>query len=122
MDVVATIGDIHHIFPKNYLKAELNAPQGLYNQIANYAYLERRINIKIADKRVGEYFTEARDACISGNTYFGDISDINALMKNLQDNCIPENIFGMDARNYSDFLIQRRKLMSKRIEAYFKGL
>ena len=43
---------------------ELNAPQGVYNQVANYAYLEKRINIKIADRRPGDYFTEARDACL----------------------------------------------------------
>ena len=39
-DVVANVGDIHHIFPKAYLRKELDAPQRLYNQVANYTYLE----------------------------------------------------------------------------------
>lgn len=121
-DVVATIGDIHHIFPRNYLKKELNAPQGLYNQVANYAYLEKRINIKIADRRPGDYFTEARDACLSGADYFGDISVADELAKNLADNCIPDGIYEMGASDYEDFLAQRRRLMAKKIEAYFKGL
>lgn len=121
-DVVATIGDIHHIFPRNFLKRELDAPQSLYNQVANYAYLEKRINIKIADRRPGDYFTEARDACLSSESYFGDIGDLDSLMRNLSDNCIPEGIFEMGASNYEDFLVQRRRLMAKKIESYFKGL
>ena len=121
-DVVATIGDIHHIFPRNYLKKELNAPQGLYNQVANYAYLEKRINIKIADRRPGDYFTEARDACLSGSDYFGDISAAEELARNLADNCIPDGIYEMGASDYEDFLAQRRRLMAKKIETYFKGL
>ena len=121
-DVVATIGDIHHIFPRNYIKKELDAPQGLYNQVANYAYLEKRINIKIADRRPGDYFTEARDACLSGAAYFGDIASTDELSKNLADNCVPEGIYEMDAEDYEVFLAQRRRLMAKKIESYFKGL
>ncbi|ACV21355.1 Uncharacterized conserved protein [Slackia heliotrinireducens] len=121
-DVVATIGDIHHIFPRNYLKKEINAPQSLYNQVANYAYLEKRINIKIADRKPGEYFTEAKNACLSGSEYFGDLTDSDSLMTNLTDNCIPEGIFGMGAEDYEAFLAARRRLMAKKIEAYFKGL
>ena len=121
-DVVATIGDIHHIFPKNYLKKELDAQKGLYNQVANYAYLEKRINIKIADKRPGDYFTEALNACAEDTAYFGDIAKVDDLYANMAENCIPEDIFDMGAEDYREFLSKRRQLMAAKIRDYFKGL
>lgn len=121
-DVVATIGDIHHIFPKNYLKKELDAQKGLYNQVANYAYLEKRINIKIADKRPGDYFTEALNACAEDTAYFGDIAKVDDLYANMTENCIPENIFDMGAEDYREFLSKRRQLMAAKIRDYFEGL
>lgn len=121
-DVVATIGDIHHIFPKNYLKKELDAQKGLYNQVANYAYLEKRINIKIADKRPGDYFTEALNACAEDTAYFGDIAKVDDLYANMTENCIPEDIFDMGAEDYREFLSKRRQLMAAKIRDYFEGL
>ena len=121
-DVVATIGDIHHIFPKNYLKKELDAQKGLYNQVANYAYLEKRINIKIADKRPGNYFTEALNACAEDTAYFGDIAKVDDLYANMAENCIPEDIFDMGAEDYREFLSKRRQLMAAKIRDYFEGL
>ena len=121
-DIIGNVGDIHHIFPKAYLQEELNAPQRLYNQVANYTYLERRINITIGKKRPGEYFTTARDAIDSGETYFGDIGSNEELSANLEANCIPNGIFDMGAEDYEGFLEQSRVLMAKKIERYFKGL
>lgn len=121
-DVISNVGDIHHIFPKAYLKKAINAPQRLYNQVANYAYLEKRINIAIGEKRPGEYFCQARDAVRSGEGYFGDIADEETLVSNLVTNCIPEGIFEMGAEDYEDFLVQRRALMAKKIRSYFEGL
>lgn len=121
-DTLATIGDIHHIFPKKYLRDKLDAPQRLYNQVANYTYLERRINIKIADRRPGDYFTEAKSACMAGGSYFGDIMSKEELAINLACNCIPGDIFDMGAEGYDEFLTRRRVLMAEKIEKYFKGL
>lgn len=121
-DVVATIGDIHHIFPKNYLKKELDAPKSLYNQVANYTYLEKRINIKIADRRPGDYFTEAKEACETKAAYFGDIAELDDLADNLAGNCIPEGIYEMGAEDFRDFLAQRRILMAAKIRKYFESL
>ncbi|MFR2042713.1 MAG: hypothetical protein ACLS4A_07220 [Oscillospiraceae bacterium] len=42
-------GDIHHLFPKNYLTKN-GVPQSMYNQIANYVFLQQEINIKISDE------------------------------------------------------------------------
>lgn len=121
-DIIGNVGDIHHIFPKAYLRKENNAPQRLYNQVANYAFLEKRINIAIGKKSPKEYFGIARDAIESGCKYFGDIADTHTLHANMEANCIPEVIFDMEAADYEDFLVQRRRLMAKKIELYFKSL
>lgn len=121
-DIIGNVGDIHHIFPKGYLRDEINAPQRLYNQVANYTFLEKRINIAIGKKSPKEYFTIAKDAIVSGSDYFGDIADLETLQTNLEANCIPEGIFEMEAADYENFLVQRRQLMAKKIERYFKSL
>lgn len=121
-DVVGNVGDIHHIFPKAYLRKTIDAPQRLYNQIANYTYLEKRINIAIGEKRPGEYFSQACDAIKSGASYFGDIADEDTLFSNLEANCIPEGIFEMGAEDYEDFLAQRRVLMARKIRNYYESL
>ena len=52
--------DVHHIFPKSYLqKAGGLNNRSIYNQVANYAYLDTPINILIGDKAPNIYFTEA---------------------------------------------------------------
>ena len=105
-----------------YVRDENNAPQRLYNQVANYTFLEKRINIAIGKKSPKEYFTIAKDAIVSGSDYFGDIADLETLQTNLEANCIPEGIFEMGAADYEEFLAQRRRLMARKIERYFKGL
>ncbi len=121
-DVIANVGDIHHIFPKAYLKKAIDAPRRLYNQVANYTYLEKRINIAIGEKRPGEYFSQARDAIKSGVGYFGDIADEDTLLSNLEANCIPEGIFEMGAGDCEGFLAQRRVLMARKIRNYYESL
>lgn len=121
-DIIGNAGDIHHIFPKAYLQEKLGAPQRLYNQVANYTFLEKRINIAIGKKSPREYFGIARDAISSGTSYFGDIANLKALRLNLEANCIPEGIFNMEAGDYEEFLAQRRQLMAQKIERYFKSL
>ena len=121
-DVIGNVGDIHHIFPKAYLRKEIDAPQRLYNQIANYTYLEKRINIAIGEKSPGEYFSQARAAIIERKSYFGDISDEETLALSLKANCIPEGVFHMTAKNYETFLAERRALMAQKIRRYFEGL
>lgn len=121
-DVIGNVGDIHHIFPKAYLRKEIDAPQRLHNQIANYTYLEKRINIAIGEKSPGEYFSQARAAIIEGKPYFGDISDEETLISNLKANCIPEGVFHMSAKDYETFLAERRTLMAQKIRQYFESL
>lgn len=121
-DVVASIGDIHHIFPKDFLRKRMNAPQRLYNQVANYAYLEKRINIKIRARCPGDYFTEALQCAENEEPYFGNIYGKQALMHNLDQNCIPHDIFTMDAEDYERFLAGRRLMIAHKIKRYFDGI
>lgn len=121
-DVIVVMGDIHHIFPKNYLVKELGATRGVYNQVANYTFLEKKINIAIKDDAPCEYFAKELNACRNGCGHYGSIQSEEGLMANLAANCIPSGVFDMDSSDYEDFLAQRRALMAKKIEAYFKSL
>jgi len=120
-DLISHRGDIHHVFPRNYLK-KFGLPRGKYNQIANYVYMQSEINIGIGNKSPKIYFSEINDQCNGGKAKHGGINDLNLLKKNLRMNCIPHNIFNMDFENYEDFLGERRILISKKIQRYYFSL
>ena len=52
-------GDVHHIFPKQYLK-EQGLEKNQYNQNANYVYLDRPVNESIGKLPPYEYFSIAK--------------------------------------------------------------
>lgn len=114
-------GDIHHIFPKSFLKKN-NKQRGEYNQIANYVYMQQDINIKVGDKSPDVYFKQVLDQCQGGDTVYGGIDTIEALNANLAMNCIPIGIFQMSILDYDQFLAERRKLMSEKIRGYYLSL
>jgi len=114
-------GDIHHIFPKDYLMKKYPSKND-YNQIANFVYAQTEVNIRINNLPPKEYFKSVLDQCNGGKISFGSIQDLNGLRKNLRDHCIPESIYEMTIDDYQDFLEQRRRLMAKRIENYYKKL
>jgi hypothetical protein len=121
-DLITTMGDIHHIFPKAYLQKNGITDKSKYNQIANYTYLDTQTNISIGEKAPNEYFNTVFEQCVSKELKFGNISDIALLKENLNINCIPENIVSMDASHYEDYLLVRRKLMAKKIKDYYYSL
>ena len=114
-------GDIHHIFPRNYLK-KAGLTRSRYNQIANYVYMQQEVNIKVGNKAPEVYFSEVLEQCHSGELKYGAISNKEELSKNLKENCIPESVFTMTIENYQDFLNERRKLMAKKIKEYYYSL
>lgn len=120
-DMIIHRGDIHHIFPREYLKKN-GFRKNLYNQIANYAYMQTEINIQIGSKSPVQYLKLVKEQCNGGKLKYGNITDMNTLMHNLKDNCIPENIFDLEHDSYENFLVERRKLMSKRIKEYYFSL
>lgn len=115
-------GDIHHIFPKKYLKDNGIEKKADYNQIANYVYTQSEINIKIKDGAPAFYMGKVREQCATGKPIYGGIVDTTNLMQNLAENCIPENIFDLDAMQYEDFLSKRRWLMAQKIREYYFSL
>lgn len=121
-DLITVMGDIHHIFPKKYLQRNGITHKSKYNQIANYIYLDTQTNISIGDKAPNDYFKIVCDQCDSQEMKFGNISELSLLKENLSLNCIPEDILTMDASHYEDFLLERRKLMAKKIKAFYFSL
>ena len=120
-DLIVHRGDIHHVFPKNYLK-KYGLKRGKYNQIANYVYMQSEINIRVGQKSPDVYLSELRDQCSGGEVKYGGIRDLETLKENLHMNCIPERIFSMNIDNYDDFLAQRRALISQKIREYYFSL
>lgn len=114
-------GDIHHIFPKEYLKGKFSSRSD-YNQIANFVYAQAEINIRIGKKAPIEYFKEVIEQCSGKKIKYGSIDSMEDLKKNLRCHCIPESVFKMELEDYPEFLKERRKLMAKKIEKYYKRL
>jgi hypothetical protein len=120
-DLISHKGDIHHIFPKDYLK-KYGLTKGQYNQVANYAYTQSEINIKIGNKAPEVYLHELKEQCNCGDLKYGGISDFEMLTENFKQNCIPESIFSMNIENYDKFLEERRNLMARKIKEYYFSL
>lgn len=120
-DLVTHLGDIHHIFPRDYLKQK-GLSRAQYNQIANYAYTQEEINIKVGKKAPAEYMSTVRSQCEGGSLHYGAIDTHASLMHNLAANAIPDGIFGMRFEHYPDFLSERRALMAAKIRGYYDAL
>ena len=116
--------DVHHIYPKGYLRKSGNIEdKNVYNQVANYAYLDTPINIAIGDKAPCVYLSEAIDSINKGELLFGASWTLDEFYKNLEENCIPKEIINWDYKDYQGkFLKERGKLIAKRIEKYYKNL
>lgn len=114
-------GDVHHIFPKNYLKRKYNS-KGDYNQIANYAFMQSEINIKIGDAAPKEYFTKLLVDIETGKNILTNLKSKEELFKNLELHCIPAEIIDWDIDNFESFLIKRRELIAQKLKKYYFDL
>lgn len=115
-------GDVHHIFPKDYLQKNGKDNRGIYNQIANFALIQTEINLQITNKAPNVYMSEVNEQCENGNATIGSITDSEMLKENLKINCIPEDFDKMSVENFEEFLKQRRKLMASKIKEYYYSL
>lgn len=120
-DLISLRGDIHHLFPKDYLKKN-GLDRSKYNQIANYVYMQSEINIKVGNKPPKDYFELIKTQMIENNRQVSGLSTEQELLDNLKMNCIPTEIMEMDIDDYQDFLTLRRKLMSNQMKEYYFGL
>ncbi|GAB4219868.1 MAG: DUF262 domain-containing protein [Candidatus Microgenomates bacterium] len=120
-ELISLKGDVHHIYPKNYLKKYgLNKSQ--YNQVANYVYMQQELNIKISDKPPKDYLSKIIEQIKTNKFNLSNFDDEKKLFENLKENCIPQIIFQGDISNYDEFLKQRRILMAKKIKRYYQIL
>ena len=120
-DLITHKGDVHHLFPRNYLKKH-GLARARYNQIANYVMMQSEINIQISDRAPSVYFSELFEACQKGNAAYGAICDADGLRTNLNTHCILEDIEQMGVEDYDRFLNERRKLMAGKIKKYYESL
>ena len=56
--------DIHHIFPRQYLKDNGMNSTTVYNQVANYAYLNKPVNIAVGKKAPKVYLGDVTTAIL----------------------------------------------------------
>jgi hypothetical protein len=120
-DLITYRGDIHHIFPRDFLKKN-GMERGKYNQIANYVYMQQEVNIAVGNKAPDAYFAEVQEQCHGGVLKYGGISSLEELQENLRANCVPESIFLMTFDHYDEFLKERRKLMAEKMKEYYFSL
>jgi hypothetical protein len=120
-DLIKNKSDVHHIFPRNYLK-KYGMTRSQYNQIANYAVAQSEINIAIGDRPPSEYFPQLLEQCSGGPKRYGGITDSDSLYTNLQMHCIPDGVDVMTAADYDRFLQKRRELMAAKLKTYFEIL
>jgi hypothetical protein len=118
-DLIDLHGDVHHLFPKHYLKQQ-GLHRGKYNQIANYVMMQSEINIVIGNNEPAKYFSEILASVNNGQpSKYGAISDLARLRENFNAHCIPVGIENKTAADYDDFLDERRKLMALKIKNYY---
>ena len=120
-DLISIRGDIHHIFPKDYLKKH-GLSQNKYNQIANYVYMQSEINIKVGNKSPKDYMEQIRSQIQSSNRLVSGISTDFELDENLKMNAIPINFDKFSIEEYDEFLLARRKMMALKIRDYYHSL
>ncbi len=120
-DLITHRGDVHHIFPKDYLKKH-GLQRGRYNQIANYVIMQSEINITVGNKPPADYFLEIWEQCNGGGLKYGGIKNRDELIENFRMNCIPDEMETKTIEHYDTFLEERRKLMAYKIKEYYKNL
>lgn len=120
--LVENRGDVHHIFPKDYLQKNGKNSRVLYNQIANFALIQTETNLQITNKAPNVYMAEVMMQCNTKEATIGSILDREVLEENLRINCIPQGFSKMSIENFDDFLKQRRILMAQKIKEYYYSL
>ena len=101
-------GNIHHIFPRAYLRAN-HFSKAEINQIANYVWLTRPRNMDVGDQAPKDYLHDELTS-----QFFNK--------QNNAENSIPADRQDYDFHDYYHFLKQRRQLMADKIHHYYDQL
>ncbi|MCF6751741.1 DUF262 domain-containing protein [Pseudomonas stutzeri] len=120
-DMLTHHGDIHHVFPKNFLKRR-GLARSKYNQVANYVFVQQEVNIKIGDTAPATYMAEVFAQCETGEARYGAITRTEDLRVNLAANCLPSDVDAYQPEQFEEFLAERRRLMAQKIKEYYWAL
>lgn len=115
-------GDVHHLFPKEYLKGEFGLKRSEYNQVANFVYTQQEINIAVGALPPEQYMAKVLEQCETGKPVYGGIVDREDLRQNLVENAVPVSLLDGGPFEYEGFLSDRRKLMAERLRDYYQAL
>lgn len=121
-DMIEIQGDIHHLVPKDYLRKNGVNDKREYNQVANYAMTETAVNIRIGNRLPADYLDEVKAQIRSGQTTLGEITTEADLDKSFEENAVPASLFETTVENFEGFLIERRRLMAKKMKEYYFSL
>ncbi|MDX6767072.1 MAG: DUF262 domain-containing protein [Candidatus Methylacidiphilales bacterium] len=121
-DLLLNRTDVHHVYPKDWLKREHDLSKGRYNQIANFVLAQSEINIAISNTSPHIYFAELAEQVRGGTVKYGGITDEAELRANLRENCLPETLLDGDIPEYDAFLETRRHLMAQKLKTWFSTL
>jgi hypothetical protein len=94
----------HHIFPKAVLKGSYSVREA--DDIANLAFIGGKTNRAISDKSPSDYFPD-----LIKNAGAGAFAA----------QCIPTSPELLEVSRYTDFLAERRKLISKRLNEFLSS-
>jgi len=114
-------GDIHHLFPKDYLK-DNGFDQKQYNQVANFVYTEQSTNIKIGKRPPFKYMKIIENQIEQKINDICTIDDKKLLFENFKLNDIPVTFLEATHKDYFDFLQDRRKLIASKLKEYYNNL
>ena len=107
-DTINEQGNIHHIFPKAYLRKN-GFKQSEYNQIANYVWITQPRNLEIGDRAPKDYMSDSETIKYHS-------------IENDKENAIPSTLKDYDYHQYSHFLEERRRLMAQNIRQLFESI
>lgn len=110
---------VHHIYPKAYLRKNGYTNKNMYNKLANYVYLHDQVNNKVSDFAPVAYMSQVK---LFTGAYGNEIKNKEELIQNLKDNAIPELVIEGTYNNYLEFLLERSLQMALKIKAYYEKL
>ena len=115
-------GDVHHIFPKDYLKKTFGLTPSQYNQVANLVYTQQEINIAIGNAPPNEYVTDLQSQCSTGVAKYGGIVNKKDLKANFAESAVPVEFLTGEISEYQAFLTIRRQLIASKLKMYYQSL
>ena len=115
-------GNVHHIFPKDYLKKTFGLTPSQYNQVANLVYTQQEINIAIGNAPPNEYVTDLQSQCSTGVAKYGGIVNKKDLKANFAESAVPVEFLTGEISEYQEFLTIRRQMIASKLKTYYQSL